>query len=267
MQIIEKGQGAPIVFIPGLQGRWEYARPTVDALARHFRIVTFSLCDEPEARSPFDPACALDSYAAQVHAALDATHHPRAVVCGLSFGGLIALRFAAAHPERVDALVLASTPGPGTRLGRRHRFYTRFPLAAGPLFLVETPFRLRRELKAALPRPAERWAFVRTMLRTAATAPVSLPRMAARARLIGACDAAEDCARIAAPTLVITGAAELDRVVPVGASSAYARLIARAETAVLEHTGHVGSLTRPDAFACLVSRFVELYKAGRHDAA
>jgi len=46
LQIVELGHGAPLVFIPGLQGRWEYARITVNSLARHFRVLTASLCDE-----------------------------------------------------------------------------------------------------------------------------------------------------------------------------------------------------------------------------
>ena len=32
MRIIDRGSGPPLVLIPGLQGRWEYVRPTVDAL-------------------------------------------------------------------------------------------------------------------------------------------------------------------------------------------------------------------------------------------
>ena len=31
--IVDKGHGTPIVLIPGVQGRWEWMRPTVDALA------------------------------------------------------------------------------------------------------------------------------------------------------------------------------------------------------------------------------------------
>ena len=45
----------------------------------------------------------------------------RAAICGVSFGGLIAVRFAAEHPARCSALVLASTPQPALRLRRRHQ--------------------------------------------------------------------------------------------------------------------------------------------------
>lgn len=254
----------PLVFVPGLQGRWEYARPTVDALSKWFRVITFSLCDEPAARSVFEPAKGIDTYAAQVGAALDAVGLERAAICGLSFGGRIALRFAATNPSRVDALVLASTPGPGWHLKRRHELYATLPSIFSPIFFVEAPFRAAPEIAAALASRARRRAFAWRMFVTVLTARLSPRRMAARARLIASDEVTADCARISAPTLVITGEAGLDHVVSVDGTSQYARLIAGAESVVLERTGHQGSLTRPDDFARLVRDFV---RRSRHAAA
>ena len=248
MQVIERGQGPPLVFVPGVQGRWEYARPTIDALAKYFRVITFSLGD--------DPSRGFDGYGDQVLAALEQVDVPRAAICGLSFGGLVALNFASRYPERVAALILTSTPGPGMTLRKRHDLYTRLPWLFAPLFLVEAPLRARAELKAALPSVAERAAFGLMMLRTIVTAPVSPARMASRARLIASYDAAAACGGVTAPTLVITGEQALDFVVKVDGSSRYTRLIAGAHSAVLERTGHQGTLTRPDAFAEIVDRFV-----------
>ncbi len=257
MAFVERGHGTPLVFIPGLQGRWEYTRPTVDALARHFRVVTFSLADEPAAKFAFTPDLGFDGYADQVLAALDSNRTAQAVICGVSFGGLVALRFAARHPGRVSALVLASTPGPGWHLRPRHDLYARWPRVFGPLFIAEVPFRARPELRAALPDAAARRAFSRSILRTLMSAPVSLRRMARRARLIASYDAAIDCARISAPTLVVTGERDLDHVVDVDGSSRYAQLIAGSQHFVLRGTGHQGTLTRPDLFVERVREFVE----------
>src|SRR5262245_54444591 len=151
MELIDRGSGAPLVLVPGIQGRWEYMRPAVDALARSFRVVTFALSGEPTAHHPLDPARGLDNYTAQIAAALDQVQVDRAVICGVSFGGLAALRFAAEYPERAAALVLASTPAPLFRLRKRHEIYTRLPWIFGPVFLAETPFRLRHETAAAFP--------------------------------------------------------------------------------------------------------------------
>ena len=264
MRIVEHGNGTPLVLIPGIQGRWEYMRPAIDALARHFRVVTFPLCGERASGVPFDENRGLDNYADQIASALTQTGIPHATICGVSFGGLAAIRFAATRPQSTDALILVSTPGPGWRLRPRHEMYSQLPWLFGPLFLAESPWRLRAELKAAFPDRGARRAFRRGVLRTLVSAPVSLPNMAARARLLSGVDLRQDCARIAAPTLVVTGEPSLDYVVPAEGSSAYAQLIANARAAVIERTGHLGSVTRPDQFAGMVKDFVD---GKRHAAA
>ena len=253
MDIIDRGSGPPLVLIPGLQGRWEYMRPTVEALSSSFRVLTFSL-----------DANDLDGYAAQVDAVMSAKGIDRAVICGLSFGGIIAVRFAAQRPSRCQALILASTPRPALQLRRKHRIYVGAPLIFGPLFVAETPFRLGPEICAAIPDRRARRRFLRAAARTVLSAPISLRAMAARAHIITATNLDADCARIAAPTLVVTGEANLDHVVPVEGSSEYTRRIANARACVLERTGHLGTITRPEAFCAMVRAFVE---GQRHAAA
>ena len=253
MKVIDRGNGPALVLIPGLQGRWEYLRPAVDALSASFRVLTFSLGSEN-----------LDGYARQVDAVMDAARVEHAVICGVSFGGLIAARFAAQYPTRCDALILASTPQPKLHLRPRHQFYLRAPWIFGPLFLAETPFRLRPEIRIAMPDAKARRQFSWQSLRTVIGAPISLAQMAARARMISTEDVTPDCARITAPTLVITGERDLDHVVPVDGSSQYLRLIPNSRAVVLERTGHLGSITRPDAFAAIIRAFTEGH---RHAAA
>jgi 3-oxoadipate enol-lactonase/3-oxoadipate enol-lactonase/4-carboxymuconolactone decarboxylase len=235
----------PLVLIPGIQGRWEYMQPTVDALRRSYRVLTFSL----------GGASALEEDVETVARVLDAAGVSRAVVCGVSFGGAVALTFAATHRDRTLALVLASTPGPGWHLRPHHALYARFPMIFGPLFLLETPWRLRDEIARAIPNRRARWAFKRRVLRTALSAPVSFSRMAARARLLSRADLGRECARIDVPTLVVTGEPALDHVVPAAESSAYSALIPNARSVVMHGTGHIGSVTKPAEFAKLVAEF------------
>jgi 3-oxoadipate enol-lactonase len=242
--VIDRGTGPALVLVPGLPGPWEYVRPAVDALAASFRVLTFSLGSE----------CSIAGDADRILSMLAERGIDRAVVCGISLGGLVAARFAVIHPERTAALVLVSAPGPGARLRPHHRWYTRWPRLCGPLFLVETPFRLRREIACALPRVRDRWAFGWSQMKTLGAAPVAFSVMARRARLIDSTDLAEDCAKITAPTLVVTGEPALDRVVSVASTSEYARLIPGARTVILPSTGHLGSITHPDAFAAVVER-------------
>ena len=257
MRIIERGSGPALVLIPGIQGRWEYLLPAMAALSRSYRVMAFSLADEPSARDDFDRGRGFDSYVAQVGRALDERGLEQAIVCGVSFGGLIALRFAAECPARVSRLVLVSTPGPSWHLRTRHDFYARWPHVFGVLFLIESPLRMRREVGSALPRWRDRVAFAASQIWTLACAPLSLVRMARRARMIGSTGALDSCARVVAPTLVVTGEPHLDYVVPTTTSADYCSLIRDARGAVLERTGHVGSITRPMEFAAVVRQFID----------
>jgi 2-hydroxymuconate-semialdehyde hydrolase/2-hydroxy-6-oxo-octa-2,4-dienoate hydrolase len=238
--MIEQGHGPALVLVPGLPGPWTYVAPAVRALSTHFRVLTMSL----------GPECTIESDVARIVAALDERRIDRAIVCGISFGGLIALRFAADHPDRVSALVLASAPGPGFTLRPRHRFYARWPWIFGPLFLLETPFHLRHDLRLSL-------------VRAVATAPTSFATIARRALLLESTDIAADCRRVSAPTLVVTGEARFDHVVPVESTRQYLHAIPGSQQVVIPGTGHLGSITRADEFTRLVSDFVERPFQGR----
>jgi pimeloyl-ACP methyl ester carboxylesterase len=248
-----QGDGPTLVLIPGLQGRWEYVRPAVESLARYFRVVTFSL--DEVVRTSAANFNTIDDEAERIVSALDARRIDRAIVCGISYGGVVAIRFAAVHAERTAALVVASAPGQGWHLRPHHHFYARWPRIFGPLFLAETPFRLRPELAATFPARADRLRFARWQIATVVAAPLSLTRMAARARTLHTHDIVADCQRVTAPTLIVTGEPALDRVVPVESTAGYARLIQGARTCVLERTGHLGTITRPSIFADMVNEF------------
>lgn len=267
MQIVERGSGDPIVMIPGIQGRWEYMRPAIDALAESFRVITFPLCGERSSQRRLDPARGLDNFADQIDAVLDDRGLSRAVICGVSFGGLIALRFAAMRPERTAALILVSTPGPHFQLKPRHAIYVKLPRLFGPIFLAEVPRRVRAEIALAIPDRRRRRRFAWQQISTFARAPLSLSRMAVRAQLIASQDQSDDCARIHARTLVVSGEPALDHVVSVAGTSEYVRLIRSATAVRLEQTGHLGYITRADHFASIVRQFLGSDRAGRNDAA
>jgi pimeloyl-ACP methyl ester carboxylesterase len=256
MKILERGHGEPLVLVPGIQGRWEYLAGAVEQLAEFSRVITFPFSDEAGALASEDQPAGIDRLVDQIAQVLDHLQIPRAAICGVSFGGIVALRFAARHPDRTSALILVSTPGPDFRLRPRHAVYARLPWIFGPMFLLEAPFRLRREVAMAIPDRTDRIRFGFQQLTTLLRVRLSLPRMAARALMIASCERARDCAAITAPTLVVHGEASLDHVVQVEGTSEYGRLISNARTRLLERTGHLGSITRPRVFASIVREFL-----------
>jgi pimeloyl-ACP methyl ester carboxylesterase len=255
MNIIDVGSGLPLVLIPGIQGRWEWMRPAVDVLSKYCRVITFSLADEPTSGARFDESAGIWSYVQQVSDVMDAAGIRSATVCGVSFGGLIASSFAARYPDRVSGLVLASALPPSWKPDARALFFMRAPRLLSPLFCVGS-LRMCPEIFAA----KGRWPGAAFAVQHASTVLANMfsPRlMARRASMIASLDVERELARVRCPVLVVTGEPTLDRVVPVALTRDYHRIWPHATEAVLQRTGHLGLITRPEEFARLVSSFAD----------
>lgn len=256
MHVIDVGSGPPLVLVPGIQARWEWTRPFVRALAHRFRVLTFTLAGGWAGREPMDPRLGFDTFLVQIDRALEAARVTSAVVCGISYGGLVALRYAALRPERTRQLVLISALPPDYRPDGRYRFYARAPRLLLPVFCVDAACRVSPELRATFPRWRDRLRFDVVQALRVVTAPASPARMRDRIELLSTVDFVSDAARVQARTLVVTGSPGLDQAVPVDQSMRYLQQLPHAEHAVLERTGHLGSVTRPAALAELVAGFV-----------
>jgi pimeloyl-ACP methyl ester carboxylesterase len=255
MTIVDRGSGPPVVLVPGIQGRWEWLHPGVEALARHCRVITFSLADEPTADGRFDEANGFGSYVDQVAEAMDQAGLERATICGISFGGLIAAAFAARHPARTEALVLASAIPPSWHPDARVRFYLRAPALLSPLFCLAS-LRMYPEIAAAAGgalagvklTARHGWNALRHMFSPA--------RMARRVHLLAGVSLENELTAVRVPTLILTGEPALDRVVPVSMTLHYLTLWPHARVATIPRSGHLGVITRPAEFARLVTSFV-----------
>jgi 3-oxoadipate enol-lactonase len=227
-------------------------RPAVDALSSRFRVITFSLLGE---RGAGPAPRQFDAHLGQVDAALDTRGIRGAILCGVSYGGLVALRYAAERPDRVRALVLVSTPSPSWRPDARVQRFANAPRTSAVPFLAGAPGRLAREIAAAIPDRRGRLAASVGYLRSIVAHPGSAARMARRVTCLGGHDFVADARRVTAPTLVITGEPSLDRVVPVAGTLEYLKLVRGATAVTLERSGHIGLVTRPDAFAQIVYKW------------
>ncbi len=260
--MIDIGSGPPLVLVPGIQGRWEWMRPAVDALAARCRVLSTSLAGDPGSDAALDPARGFDSLVDQIDRLRARTGLERVAVCGVSYGGYVALRYAATRPARVAALVIVSTPGPGWTPNRRARRYVRWPRLLAPAFAAGAPLRLGPEIVAAHEGWSARARFTARHTARVLAAMMSPTRMSERVRLLAPIDFRQACAAIDVPTLVVTGERRLDRVVPVDSTLEYATAIRGARTAALERTGHIGLVTRPEEFARIVGEFIENSKGG-----
>jgi pimeloyl-ACP methyl ester carboxylesterase len=244
-------ESLPIVIIPGIQGRWEWMRPAIDALrGESAHVSTFSLNEEDGTGDPFEQWMSL------IQQRVESSGSDRVVLIGVSFGGLVAVRYAARYPDRVGALVLVSAPSPGHRLSRFDEDMLRNPISRLPLFAVRGVRRLAPEIVAAKDTWFERLKFTMAYGYQVLAKPVAPRQMARWVQAWRAADIATECARITAPTHLITGEPRLDRVVPVQSTLHYLTLIPGSTFSRLARTGHIGLVSRPQDFSTLVSEFL-----------
>jgi pimeloyl-ACP methyl ester carboxylesterase len=234
--------------IPGVDGHCTWLQPVLVELSRHFTVITFSLWGERDSGHRFDECRGFEPHLAQVDEALRHAGVERATLCGVSYGGWVALSYAARHPERVDALVLVSTPPPAFVPNHMQRRYLGSPILSAPVFVLTAPGRVLPEVFAALPTWRERLRFGAGQLVRVARTGLSPTRMAARMRIAKHVDFFEACRRITMPTLVVTGQPRLDRVVPVEETWKYLELIPGSESLRLRG-GHVCTHMEPRTFA------------------
>ncbi|HXE79881.1 MAG TPA: alpha/beta fold hydrolase [Vicinamibacterales bacterium] len=254
---IDIGTGTPIVLIPGVQGRWEWMRPAVLELSRRFRVLSFTLAGERTSHRPLDPQLGFDTFVEQTKQLLDASSVREAIICGISYGGLIALRFAGQHTDRARGLVLVSAPPPDYRPDAIVESYLRAPWLRSPLFLLRAARRGLREIRCALPGWSDRARAACRHASCVILSPAAPPRMAERVRLLERVDVMDSVRRCRhVPTLLVTGEPDLDEVVDVESTLRYRELLENVSVRRIDRTGHLGLVLRADAFADAIADFV-----------
>ena len=111
------GRGAgPLVFLHGWLGSWRYWVPAMEELSTFRRTYAFDLWGFGDSEKHRDYSVA--AYVDLLEAFLDEMGIQRLGLVGHSLGGLIALRFAARSPERVQQVMGVSVPLLGTSIER-----------------------------------------------------------------------------------------------------------------------------------------------------
>ncbi|HEX8632960.1 MAG TPA: alpha/beta fold hydrolase [Pyrinomonadaceae bacterium] len=127
----ERGRGRALVLIHGNNSSTYSWADVFDQLAREFRVVALDLKGFGFTAKP-DGDYSPEAQAALVVRLLDQLGIERAVWCGSSMGGAVALAGAINYPQRVDGLVLVgSSAFTETRGGSLAPAYVRWPYLGG----------------------------------------------------------------------------------------------------------------------------------------
>lgn len=190
----------------------------------------------------------IESYSRDIIAQLDASGVGRAVVCGLSMGGYVALDIFRRFPDRVLALGLISTRAePDTADGRQARddmIATVNQRGLAPLADSMVP-RLLAEHS-----PDDVVTATKAMILDASVPGVVTALQAMRDRV----DSRPLLPQINVPTFVVAGAD--DRLIPVSSSQRIADGIRGATLAIIPGAGHLVPLERSVEFNRELRRFL-----------
>jgi pimeloyl-ACP methyl ester carboxylesterase len=254
IHVEQSGEGDPIVLIHGFPSSMFAFHRLGPILARRHRVIALDLPGLGLSHRDHRRAFSIDAHAARIVALLDALGIPRASLLGVSMGGGVAQRVAAARPERVDRLVLVASVDESDRRRWRWPWFqllamsvslrlpplTRFVVRIGLLVSAEHAATVTDSVVDTYTRPLLRpgtirclWRFVRDNRRASAL----------------------DLARVRAATLVVS--AGRDRIVPAAETARLARGIPDARHAILPEASHLLAVERPEELAGIVEAFLD----------
>lgn len=252
LHVEAEGTGPVLVLGHGFGGSARNFRAQSRALASGARVVRFDARGHARSAAPPDAeAYTPATFVADLGRVLDEAGTARAVVGGLSMGAGIALRFALAHPERTQGLVLAAFPAgadtPGGYAAVAERFADRIDAdgldAAGAEF-VWGPSSGFDAAGAKLVRQGFLEHQPHAMAHVLRGVIAVQPDVASLAPAV---------ASLRVPTLVVVGMR--DRM-SLAASRALAAAMPSARLVEIPDAGHLVNLAQPAAFNAAVSEFL-----------
>jgi 3-oxoadipate enol-lactonase len=232
-----------IVLLHGLLfdgGMW---RGQIEALSALGRVV---VVDGPgHGKSEPPPRFTMEEHADALLDTLGDLDIPRALIVGLSWGGMVGMRLALQHPAKVAGLALLDTSAEKQSLAERIRYrafvalHRRVGIPYG-LFIKEVAPQM------FAPRTlVERPDLVEATYRRAMGFDREGVSRASLAVVVHRTSVLEKIARVRCPTLVMCGRHDL--ATPLERSENIARAIQGSRLVVLDDDGHMSTLEDPDA--------------------
>ena len=261
VNVIDIGEGDPLVFIHGLSGSWVNWLENIPHFATSHRVIAMDLPGFGHSPMPVD-RISISGYARIVDELLQGLDIDRAVIVGNSMGGFIGAELALQFATRVEKLVLVSAAGLSIEHQRNEPVLRVLERLEG--FLIYTGGWTATRSETLTRRPRMRRQLMKLVAHRAESLPAPLIaeqiKGSGKPGFVPALDALSDypirdrLGEIASPVLVVWG--ENDRLVPVRDAHEFGRLIPDARVEVWPETGHVAMLERPAAFNALVEHFI-----------
>ncbi|HEY5094390.1 MAG TPA: alpha/beta hydrolase [Candidatus Eremiobacteraceae bacterium] len=244
----EAGAGDPVIFLHGVGATKRCWADQLQAMSNRFRCIALDYRGYGESEVPPLESISREAYARDVAAVMDAAGIDRAVLCGNSLGGVVALEFYSQFPERVKSLILVDSFAyyPGGAESLPDRIKTLDDLGIDKF--AETRSR-------ALFGPDAPESLVESARADLASIPLEVYKASTRATWTG--DYRALLPKIEVGALVMWG--EYDtKIAPRPLSEELARAIpACGEVSEVPRAGHIPQMENPVAFNAVVADFLK----------
>lgn len=261
VRIREEGPptATPVILLHGFIFSLESWDSWAQILAKDYRVIRYDLLGHgltgPDPKERYAP----QERAAFLGEVMDALEIHSAVIGGNSLGGLAAWRFAAANPDRIDALILVS---PGAYSINNVTDQPVEVPAAMKAFLLTAPEAGVRSTAAFVYADdskitGQRVKTLRDMMRRKGNGQAFVKSL----EKFTLPDPTEDLARVAAPTLILWG--EKDLLIPPEHGRRMESAISDARLITYPGVGHAAQEEAPAASAVDAISFIESVRARR----
>lgn len=243
-------RGAPLACIHGFGGDKETWLLLATLVPRARGVALIDLPGHGASAEVPEHRASIRAHAEAVLRVLDRCGVERAVICGNSMGGGVALRLAASWPDRVAGLVLVASVGRDIHEGGARAW---IDAAENPLIPREEDVDKFMEIVLERPPPVGR-AVIRHVITQRARRAEALTRIFRGFVLNdGEAGVPRDLSRIDRRALVIHG--EQDRIIGKRVAEDLVQALPRAELVVMRGVGHAPQLEAPRHTARLVEAF------------
>lgn len=261
----QEGSGPPVILLSGGPGMdVDYLVPAARALPSNVTRIFFEQRGTGRSRSALTPATmTLDGAVADLEALRVHLRQDRLLLVGHSWGGMLALAYAAAHPDRIDRLILIGSGGPTLEFTqwfddnivarlRPEDIAAADAAQASAVKGVDPNTAMLQHLRAITPgyffNRAKAVAFAPTITLNAEVSSLLFADLAKRY------DVREGLTRLKRPVLIVHGHQD-----PIGDKTAedLHRLLTESTLVYIDKAGHYPWIEQPEAFTKAIGGFLE----------
>ena len=240
----------PVIFIHGFPFNKSSWQPQLDTLQQQFRVIAYDNRGFGQSEAG-DETLTITLMANDLIRLMESLEIEKAVICGLSMGGYIALNAVTRFPDRFAAVVLCDTQCVGdTPEGAKKRYETAENIQKGGKDKFAEGFITKLFARETMASNAALQHTVKEMI-TATSAPTLVAALGALAQRTETCT---ELKNVTTPSLIICG--EEDSITPPAQSESMHTNLSSSEYVTIPAAGHLSNLEQPALFNEILQNYL-----------